>query len=89
MPNSRTMGTVPDRGIQLGSSVGFRVGDLAEFFLGAERWKEKGEAKGCRERRGRLEAWFLKEVPFNRIRKLEITCNMSLLYTCSAPPHRF
>ena len=63
MHKSRTMGTVPDRGIQLGSSVDFRVVVLAEFVLGAERQEEEGEAEGCREGRRGLGGWISVEVP--------------------------
>jgi hypothetical protein len=38
---SRTMETVQDCGIQLGFSVGYWVGDFAEFVLGASGQKEK------------------------------------------------
>jgi len=62
VPNSRTMGTVPDRGIQLGSSVGFRVGVFVDFVRGVERYEGKGEAEGGREGRGRLGGWISVEV---------------------------
>jgi hypothetical protein len=61
---SRTMGSVPDRGIQLGSSVDFWVLVFAHFVRGAERQEGEGEAEGCRDGRERLGGWISVDVLF-------------------------
>jgi hypothetical protein len=75
---SRTMGSVPDRGIQLGSSVDFWVLVFADFVRGAERQEGEGEAEGGREGRGGLGEGISVDVPSNGIRNSELHVSSTL-----------